>query len=112
MVKPKRTQLHTAERASGVLTEQAPVPQQPRLAVVNSNVAGEVIPAELQALLDAIPPRPLLTVAEVVAALRLGKSKVYGLLNDKAIVSVRMGESIRVPREAVVSYLRRCYQGG
>jgi excisionase family DNA binding protein len=79
---------------------------------MNSNVPGAVIPAELQALLDAIPQQPLLTVAEVVEALRLGKSKVYGLLNDKAIVSVRMGSSVRVPREAVASYLRRCYRGG
>ena len=110
-IKATRSRLDGEGQASGMHREQAPAPQPPRLAAMNSNVAGAVIPAELQALLDAIPKQPLLTVAEVVKVLRMGKSKVYGLIDDKVIISVRMGQSVRVPREAVASYLRRCYQG-
>lgn len=41
----------------------------------------------------------LLTPVEAAAVLRIGRSKVYQLLNDGSLPTVRVGGSLRVPAE-------------
>jgi excisionase family DNA binding protein len=53
----------------------------------------------------------LMTVPQVCEITQLGKSTVYQLLEEKVIVSVKMGGSIRVPRAALASYIRLCTRG-
>ncbi len=43
----------------------------------------------------------LLTVPEVMAVLKLGRSKVYDLIRSRRLVSVRIGRSRRIPVAAV-----------
>lgn len=53
------------------------------------------------------PPadQPLLTVAEVAAALRVSKMTAYRLVNDGALKGLRIGRTIRVRREALEAYI-------
>jgi excisionase family DNA binding protein len=53
------------------------------------------------------PPVPLLTVAEVAAALRVSKMTVYRLVHAKEIASVRVGRNFRIAETAVAAYLGR-----
>ncbi len=62
-------------------------------------------------LVDLGDRPPLLTVKEVVEITRLSRSTVYAMLDAHEIVSVKMGESVRVPKAALESYLRRCVRG-
>ncbi|KWW97914.1 excisionase [Carbonactinospora thermoautotrophica] len=43
----------------------------------------------------------LLTVPEVAAVLRVGRSKVYDLIRTKQLPSVKLGKYRRIPAEAV-----------
>lgn len=45
-----------------------------------------------------------LTVAEVAAHLRVSKMTIYRLCHEKALASVRIGRSMRIPAEAVADY--------
>jgi excisionase family DNA binding protein len=47
----------------------------------------------------------LLTVPEVMARLKLGRTKVYDLIRTKELPSLTIGRSRRVPSECVRSYL-------
>jgi excisionase family DNA binding protein len=87
MVKAKKTQLAATEQAPAVVTEQAPPPVD----------------------LSAYPP--LLKVSEVVEVTRLSKSTVYALIDGGQIVSLKMGESLRVSRASVEAYMRKCLRG-
>ena len=49
----------------------------------------------------------LLTVAEVQRALRISRSAAYKLVESGDVESFRIGGSIRVPAESVLSYLER-----
>jgi len=44
----------------------------------------------------------LMTIAEVVAFLRLSRSTVYGLMDTGKLACVRFGRARRIPRLAVV----------
>ena len=46
-----------------------------------------------------------LTVSEAGDILRIGRSKAYQLVRCGAIRSIRIGRSIRVPKDAVAEYL-------
>ncbi|NUL05218.1 helix-turn-helix domain-containing protein [Streptomyces lunaelactis] len=48
----------------------------------------------------------LLTVPEVMARLRLGRSKVYDLIRSKRLVSITEGRARRIPEIAVQDYIR------
>lgn len=47
-----------------------------------------------------------LTVAEVAALMRVSKMTVYRLVHSGDLAAVRVGRSLRVPEQAVHSYLR------
>lgn len=53
--------------------------------------------------LDELPL--LLTVAEVAAALGIGRHKAYALVQMQAIKSVRIGKQIRVLRDDLARFL-------
>jgi excisionase family DNA binding protein len=61
------------------------------------------------------PPEPedlpeLLTVREVQALLKIGKTFAYGLCDRGELEVFRTGAAIRVSRRSVVDYLRRVRQ--
>lgn len=47
----------------------------------------------------------VLTVAQVAAALRIGKNKAYELINSHIIGSKRIGRKILVPKSCLVDYI-------
>jgi excisionase family DNA binding protein len=48
----------------------------------------------------------LLTVPEVMARLRYGRSKVYDLIRSKRLASIKEGCARRIPESAVQDYIR------
>ncbi|WP_214405864.1 helix-turn-helix domain-containing protein [Pseudonocardia lacus] len=50
-----------------------------------------------------------LTVAEVASMMRVSKMTVYRLVHAGELPAARVGRSFRVPRRAVVDYLRNAY---
>ncbi|TQK45171.1 excisionase family DNA binding protein [Streptomyces sp. SLBN-118] len=48
----------------------------------------------------------LLTVPEVMARLKLGRSKVYDLIRSKRLVSIKEGRCRRIPEIALQDYIR------
>ncbi|MFP1627356.1 helix-turn-helix transcriptional regulator [Streptomyces sp. 5K101] len=48
----------------------------------------------------------LLTVPEVMARLRFGRSKVYDLIRSKRLVSITEGRARRIPEQALQDYIR------
>ncbi|MER6982577.1 helix-turn-helix domain-containing protein [Streptomyces carpinensis] len=49
----------------------------------------------------------LLTVPEVMARLRLGRSTVYDLIRSRRLVSITVGRSRRVPADALRDFIAR-----
>ncbi|MEU0438913.1 helix-turn-helix domain-containing protein [Streptomyces sp. NPDC006186] len=49
----------------------------------------------------------LLTVPEVMARLRLGRSTVYDLIRSRRLVSITVGRSRRVPADALRDFINR-----
>ncbi|MEU3720908.1 MULTISPECIES: helix-turn-helix domain-containing protein [Streptomyces] len=47
----------------------------------------------------------LLTVPEVMARLKLGRSTVYGLIRSRRLVSITIGRSRRIPADAVRDFI-------
>lgn len=56
-------------------------------------------------LASDLPQQLMYTPAEVADQLRIGKSKAYALIGSGEIQSVRIGALLRIPREALVSYI-------
>ncbi|MFH8632588.1 helix-turn-helix transcriptional regulator [Streptomyces lydicus] len=48
----------------------------------------------------------LLTVPEVMARLKFGRSKVYDLIRSKRLVSITDGRCRRIPENALQDYIR------
>ncbi|UQI48704.1 helix-turn-helix domain-containing protein [Streptomyces sp. HU2014] len=48
----------------------------------------------------------LLTVPEVMARLKLGRTKVYDLIRTKRLVSITEGRSRRIPEDSLRAYIR------
>jgi excisionase family DNA binding protein len=56
---------------------------------------------------SAVPDSPeAFTVPEVMAALRLSRSKVYDLFRSKQLANFTVGRARRVPVDAVRQYMR------
>jgi excisionase family DNA binding protein len=53
------------------------------------------------------PVAEALTVPEVMAALRIGRSTVYDLLRKRQLASFTIGRARRVPVAALAAYMRR-----
>ncbi|MFC8644271.1 helix-turn-helix domain-containing protein [[Kitasatospora] papulosa] len=47
----------------------------------------------------------LLTVPEVMARLKLGRSTVYDLIRSRRLVSITIGRSRRIPADAVRDFI-------
>ncbi|MFI0740821.1 helix-turn-helix domain-containing protein [Streptomyces sp. NPDC021100] len=47
----------------------------------------------------------LLTVPEVMARLKLGRSAVYDLIRSRRLVSIRIGRSRRIPADALRDFI-------
>jgi len=55
-------------------------------------------------------PKKLMTVKEVISTLSLSESKVYLLLSQREIPSVRIGRSVRVDPADLSAYIAKCKQ--
>ncbi len=55
--------------------------------------------------------RVFLTPEEVAEALQVGRAKVYDLIRNGDLVSVKIGRLCRVHAEAVREYARRLIEG-
>lgn len=53
--------------------------------------------------LDQFPT--MLTVKDLISILGIGRNTAYALLKNKTIRSIRIGSSIRIPKEALVEYI-------
>ncbi|MER5303664.1 helix-turn-helix domain-containing protein [Streptomyces lasiicapitis] len=51
-------------------------------------------------------PVVLLTVPEVMARLKYGRSKVYDLIRSKRLASIKEGSCRRIPESALQEYVR------
>ena len=49
----------------------------------------------------------VLKVEDLMPILQIGRSAAYTLVRSGQIYSVRVGRSYRIPREAVLNYLRK-----
>ncbi|MFE7664441.1 helix-turn-helix domain-containing protein [Streptomyces celluloflavus] len=49
----------------------------------------------------------LLTVPEVMASLKLGRSTVYNLIRSRRLVSITIGRARRIPADAVRDFITR-----
>ncbi|MFF6912983.1 helix-turn-helix domain-containing protein [Streptomyces sp. NPDC012466] len=49
----------------------------------------------------------LLTVPEVMARLRLGRSTVYDLIRSRRLVSITVGRCRRIPADALSDFITR-----
>ena len=55
----------------------------------------------------------LLTVEDLQAALGIGRSMAYRLINDGSIGHMRVGRSIKIPKKFVVDFIdKMCYNDG
>ncbi|MCD0483456.1 helix-turn-helix domain-containing protein [Streptacidiphilus sp. ASG 303] len=52
-----------------------------------------------------------LTVPEVMAALRLSRSKLYDLLRSGELSSIKIGRSRRIPADSLATFLRNRIEG-
>ena len=46
----------------------------------------------------------LLTVGEMASILRIGRNAAYQLVQEGSVQSIRIGRSIRIPRNALVQF--------
>jgi len=68
----------------------------------NTNGEHHARPGETRALTVE-----LLTVPEVMAALRLSRATVYDLIRSRQLLSVKIGRCRRIPPDALAAYLAR-----
>jgi excisionase family DNA binding protein len=54
----------------------------------------------------------LLTVPEVMAKLKLGRSTVYDLIRSRRLVSLSVGRARRIPADAVAEFISRTIEEG
>lgn len=52
-----------------------------------------------------------MTVVEIAAAMRVSRATVYRLVHDGQLPRMRVGKVLRVPRQAVLDYMRNSYLG-
>lgn len=58
---------------------------------------------------DSLPL--LLTVMEMAAVLRIGRNAAYQMVKDGDIQSIRVGRSIRIPRNALIQFVESTQVG-
>lgn len=55
---------------------------------------------------DAMQLPYVLTVEDLMPVLQIGRNTAYNLIRSGQIQSIRIGKKIRIPREAVLNYLK------
>jgi excisionase family DNA binding protein len=65
-------------------------------------------------MFNTMPDEPdrLLKAAELQVALAMSRAKVYRMMQDGTLPTVRVGGSVRVPRRALVKWLEENTQPG
>ena len=66
---------------------------------------GSAMPDKVPSCKDGELPL-VLTVAEAGEALRIGRTAAYSIVRCGKLRSVRVGRTIRVPRDAIAEFLR------
>lgn len=73
-------------------------------------------------MLEAVPD--VMSVVDICSVLQIGRTKAYRLINSGQIPSVKVGNSIRIPKKMLLDYIfqmsytgsevdkRRCSEGG
>lgn len=51
--------------------------------------------------------KDILTVNELMAALRISKPYAYKLLNSKSISALRIGKQWRIPKTSLIEFVRK-----
>ncbi len=64
--------------------------------------SGSIAPPSVPADLPLV-----LTVSQLGAILQIGRNTSYALVQSGAIRSIRIGKNIRIPRDALMEYLRQ-----
>ena len=54
-----------------------------------------------------MPDEELLTVPDVMARLKLGRSTVYDLIRSRRLPSITIGRARRIPSIALADYIQR-----
>ncbi len=75
---------------------------------MNLFIADKRGPREAQAGLEPL----LLRVTDVALVLGIGRTKVFALLAAGELPVVRLGRSVRIPREALERWVRERTEGG
>lgn len=58
------------------------------------------------AVLDGLPPAAVYTVDEVAGIFRVARSTVYRMIDKRQLPALTLGRKIRIPRRALVAFLR------
>ena len=48
----------------------------------------------------------MMTVTQAAEALHIGKNAAYNLVNDNVIASIRVGRTIRIPKQFLIDYVQ------
>lgn len=75
-------------------TTAGPVDPNPELAALD------------EAAFDGLPDAAVFNVEEAAKILRVGRSAVYEMVRQKRMPSMPLGRKIRIPRRALVAFLR------
>jgi excisionase family DNA binding protein len=67
---------------------------------------------EVQKIVIAQNSNILMKPREVASALQVSRSQVYKLLNDGSLPSIRVGHSLRIPRQALLDWVASHTVGG
>lgn len=59
-----------------------------------------------EATFDGLPDEAVFTVDEMAKLFRVGRSAAYDMVRQRRIVSPKIGNQIRIPRRALVAFLR------
>jgi excisionase family DNA binding protein len=59
-----------------------------------------------EAAFDGLPDEAVFTVEEVAKIFRVGRSAAYDMVRQRQLRSIKIGNQIRIPRRALVAYLR------
>lgn len=53
----------------------------------------------------------IMSVAQVREALQIGRNKIYELLNNNEIKSIKIGRDHKIPKQSVIDYLNNKITG-
>ena len=92
--------LHAIRR---LFREEEAIPQPERVVERDPDVE---LAALDEAAFDGLPNEAVFTVQEVAKLFRVGKSSIYEAVRQRRLPSVKLGNQIRIPRRALVAFLR------